>query len=232
MSVAVVRQKVSMESRTVSVGDGTRELQRALEQAIRGDQRAADRIGAALLAEDADGVLLDQVALAAAGGSVTALDLLLTAVDQLPLLRAAIGRLVLEPATVDDVAQDVLIAVAEKIAGFRGEAKFTTWLYQVARFKAIDHLRRQRDADALDEETAPDPTETERMSSLIATRTTIRDAIEALPEHYRTAVVLRDVERVPYAEIAELVGIPVNTAKTRVARGRALLAGRLATGAT
>jgi RNA polymerase sigma factor (sigma-70 family) len=214
------------------VGDGNREQERALDQAIRGDQRAADRIGAALLAEDAEGALLGQVALAAAGGSATALDLLLSAIDQLPLLRAAIARLVLEPATVDDVAQDVLIAVAEKIAGFRGEAKFTTWLYQVARFKAIDHLRRQRDADSLDEETAPGPTETERMSSLIASRTTIRDAIEALPEHYRTAVVLRDVERVPYAEIAELAGIPINTAKTRVARGRALLAGRLATGAT
>jgi len=216
----------------VSVGDGNRELQRALEQAIRGDQRAADRIGAALLAEDTEGALLGQVALAAAGGSAAALDLLLTAIDQLPLLRAAIGRLVLEPATVDDVAQDVLIAVAEKIAGFRGEAKFTTWLYQVARFKAIDHLRRQRDDDSIDDEPAPGPTETERMSSLIASRSTIRDAIEALPEHYRTAVVLRDIERAPYAEIAARTGIPVNTAKTHVARGRALLAGRLATDAT
>ncbi len=66
---------------------------------------------------------------------------------------------------------------------------------------------------------------------MIANRTVLRELIDQLPEHYREAVVLRDVETLPYDEIARRAGIPLNTAKTRVARGRALIAGRLASGA-
>ena len=58
------------------------------------------------------------------------------------------------------------------------------------------------------------------MSSLIANRATIRQAVDELPDHYRDAVVLRDIEGLPYEEVAERAGIPLNTAKTRVARGR------------
>ena len=65
---------------------------------------------------------------------------------------------------------------------------------------------------------------------MISSRTVLRELIDQLPEHYRTAIVLRDVETLPYDEIARREGIPLNTAKTRVARGRALIAGRLASG--
>jgi RNA polymerase sigma-70 factor (ECF subfamily) len=204
--------------------------QATLDAACSGDRRAADAVLAALRNGKPDGVL-DKVAAAAAGGSLPALELLLAAVDELGLSRTAIRRLVLEPAAVDDIAQDVLITVAEKIGSFRGEARFTTWLYQIARFKAIDHLRRERHAESLDDEQLAAPgRDAARISSLIADRAAIRAAIDTLPDHYRGALVLRDVERLRYAEIAERIGIPLNTAKTRVARGRALLAGKLASG--
>jgi len=183
---------------------------------------------AALRAGDQSAGLLDGIAVAAAHGSEVALDLLLAAIDELGLARAAIRRLVLSPHAVDDITQDVLIVVAEKIGTFRSESRFTTWLYRVARFKAIDHLRRSRDTVGLDDATEQEPSDAVRMSSLIANRALIRTAVDTLPEHYREAVVLRDIEGLPYEEVATRAGIPLNTAKTRVARGRALVAAKIA----
>lgn len=182
---------------------------------------------AALRANDQSDGLLDEVAAAAAQGSEAALDLLLAAIDELGLARGAIRRLVLTPHAVDDISQDVLIVVAEKIGTFRSESRFTTWLYRVARFKAIDHLRRSRDTVGLDDATEQEPSDAVRMSSLIANRALIRTAVDTLPEHYREAVVLRDVDGLPYEEVATRAGIPLNTAKTRVARGRALVAAKI-----
>ncbi|MFV0307202.1 MAG: RNA polymerase sigma factor [Desertimonas sp.] len=196
-----------------------------LAEAMAGDARAQASLAAALPAEE-DGALTDAVALAAADGSAVALELLLGVVDESPRTRAPIRRLLVDADAIDDVVQDVLITVAERIATFRGEARFTTWLHQVARFKTIDHLRRQRDEQSLDAEPF-EPTDAERVSSMIASRTTIRDALAELPEQYRRAVTWRDLEHLPYDEIAARAHIPVNTAKTHVARGRALLARRL-----
>lgn len=197
-----------------------------LASALDGDARSRGVIATALRQDDADGRLLDHVAIAAAGGSTAGLELLLGAVDELAITRAPIRRLLVDPDAVDDVAQDVLIAVAERIGSFRGDARFTTWLFQVARFKTIDHLRRQRESTTIDD-AERELSDGQRISSMIAARTTISAAIDELPDHYREAVLLRDFERLPYAEVAATAGIPVNTAKTRVARGRALLAGRL-----
>lgn len=130
---------------------------------------------------------------------------------------------------VADVVQEVLIAVAERVHTFRGEARFSTWLHQVARFKTIDHLRRERDESSLDA-SGEELSAAARISSIIASRATIHDALAQLPEHYRQAVAWRDLERLPYAEIAVRADVPLNTAKTHVARGRALLARRLADG--
>jgi RNA polymerase sigma-70 factor, ECF subfamily len=167
--------------------------------------------------------LLDAVAGEAARGSRDAVELLVWAIDELALARPAIRGVLIDEADVDDVAQDVLVAVAETIGRFRGDARFTTWLHKVARFKAIDHLRRKRDQATIDEA----PGDAQRISSLLASRATLQDALNALPEHYRSAVVLRDVQQRPYTEVAAQLGINLNTAKSRVARGRALLAGML-----
>ena len=167
--------------------------------------------------------LLDAVASCAAGGDVDALEDLVWAVDVLHLARPAIRRLVVQDADAEEVEQDVLVAVAETIGTFRGEARFTTWLHQVARYKAIAHLRRRRDVAPLDENVG----DAVRISSVIATRTAVDAAIVGLPDHYRDAVVLRDIEQLPYTEVAARLGLNINTVKARVARGRALAAARL-----
>jgi RNA polymerase sigma-70 factor, ECF subfamily len=168
--------------------------------------------------------LLDDVARRAAGGSLADVELLVWAVVELGLARRSIQRLVFDETDVEDVSQEVLVAVAETIGGFRGDARFTTWLHQVARFKAIAHLRRKRDEARVDD---LEPTSGERISSLLASRMDLRARLDELPPLYRDAVVLRDVEQLPYDEVARRLGLNLNTTKSRVARGRALVAARL-----
>lgn len=176
---------------------------------------------------DALAGLLDATAVRAAGGSDEALEDLIWAVDELHLARSAIRLLVVQEADAEEVEQDVLIAVAETIGSFRAEARFTTWLHQVARYKAIAQLRRRRDAVALVDEEMSDAA---RISSMIATRTVLDAAIAGLPDLYREAVVLRDVEQLPYSEVADRLGLNLNTVKARVSRGRALAAAKLRAG--
>ena len=67
----------------------------------------------------------------------------------------------------------------------------------------------------------------ERRIGSVADRLALDDALAELPEDYRSAVVLRDVGDLDYAEIADVLGIPVGTVKSRIARGRRLLADQL-----
>ena len=160
------------------------------------------------------------------------MELVLWAIDELGLARPAIRRLLVAEADVDEATQDVLVAVAETIGGYRGDARFTTWLHQVARFKAIAHLRRKGPPSvppAGDDGASPvRPGDAARLSSVIATRASVAEILRALPAEYREPVVLRDLEQLPYDQIALRLDLKVNTAKSRVARGRALVAARLA----
>jgi RNA polymerase sigma factor (sigma-70 family) len=135
-----------------------------------------------------------------------------------------VRRLVLDEDDADEVEQDVLVAVAEGLADFRGEARFTTWLHTVARRKAVDALRRRR---APSSPLPDDVGDARRISSVIATRTALDAAIASLPDAYRDAVVLRDVEGHEYAVVADRLGLNLNTTRTRIARGRALVAANL-----
>jgi RNA polymerase sigma-70 factor (ECF subfamily) len=167
--------------------------------------------------------LLNSLALAAAGGSSEALDELLQAVDDQRMANAIVRRFILNEELVDEATQDTLIAVAESIHKFRSESKFTTWLYSIARNVAIGHLRRINPDVSLDsaENSAG---ASRRLSSVVSERTAIQKAIAQLPSHYRETVMLRDVERRSYEEIAEELDIELNTVRSRLARGRALLA--------
>ncbi|CAN5578275.1 hypothetical protein BH10ACT1_BH10ACT1_32660 [soil metagenome] len=173
---------------------------------------------------DARADLLDAVAARAAASDRAALEDLIWAVDELHLARPSVRRLVVQDADAEEVEQDVLVAVAETIGSFRGDARFTTWLHTVARNKAIAHLRRRKESVALDDQEVGDAA---RISSMIATRSALDDAIRSLPELYREAVVLRDIGGCAYDEVAQRLGLNLNTAKARVARGRALAAANL-----
>ncbi len=167
--------------------------------------------------------MLNNLAFDAAAGSPEALDTLLQVVDDHRLANAIVRRFILNEELVDEATQDTLIAVAESIHKFRSESKFTTWLYSIARNVAIGHLRRINPDVSLDnaENSAG---ASRRLSSVVAERAAIQQAVEQLPDHYRDTVMLRDVERRTYEEIATELGIELNTVRSRLARGRAMLA--------
>lgn len=167
--------------------------------------------------------VLDPLARLAAEGNPTALELVLWAVDALRLARPTIMALVLDDADADDVNQEVLIAVAESIGTYQGKSRFTTWLHPIARHKAVDTLRRRRRSTIL----ADDMGDVARISSVIATRTVLDQAIASIPDPYREAVVLRDIDGLTYEQVADRLGVKLNTVRTRIARGRAIAAAML-----
>lgn len=172
--------------------------------------------------------LLDAIAGAARTGTETAVELLLGAVHQLGLARPAITRLIVEPAQVDEVAQSTLVQVERNIERFEGRSKFRTWLYSIARNEALMRLRRESAGATPSERLDSLSVAGSRMSSVIATRATVRDALEQLPEPYRRTLLLRTDDQLDYAEIAVALDVPVGTVRSRLAKARTLLGEQLA----
>lgn len=196
-------------------------------RASAGDRRAGQEVARRLAGPRPPGPLplVDELARAAARGSRPALELLVAAVDAWGLAGPAVRRLVADEERAAEIHQEVLAAVATGITGFRSESRFTTWLHQVAERAAIAHLRRLREAPG---ELAGAARPAPRFSSAAADRVDVAAVLAALPARYRDAVILRDVEHLSYAEVAGRLGLPLNTTRTRIARGRALAAAALA----
>lgn len=155
-------------------------------------------------------------------GDVAALQALLELIDSDGSIRIPIRRVVMDSAAVDDISQEVLIKVAERLHRWNGRSRFTTWLYSVARNTAIDHLRRA--GPAAEELPIEAISDQQRLSSLVATRRDVQSLLEDLPDAYRQPVWLRDVEQLDYDEIANILQLRPATVRTRVCRGRAMIA--------
>ena len=128
-----------------------------------------------------------------------------------------------------EAAQDAFLSVWRSIGAYRGDAAFSTWLYRLATNACIDLLRRnRRDAVSLEDDglalTLPDPQpQPEEWSERREQRQLIESALSALPAEYRTALVLRELEGLSYAEIAETTRQELGTVKSRISRGRRLV---------
>ncbi|WBL18806.1 RNA polymerase sigma factor [Citricoccus sp. NR2] len=147
----------------------------------------------------------------------------LETLDATGVVRRFAGGALLDQSAVDDVSQEALISIAASLGSYTGQSKVTTWVHSIVRRRVVDHLRRQRSTAPLTEELSP----AARMSSVIATRVTVQQALDALPDLYREPVVLRDLQGHSYTEIAERLDRPVGTVKAQINRGRALVAAGL-----
>ncbi|WP_022872014.1 RNA polymerase sigma factor [Nesterenkonia alba] len=199
------------------------DLKETLHQALRaGDQRQARRLTQQTVES---GEYDDALRLLAqsAPEQPWAAELLIEALDASGVVRRFARAALVDQAAVDDVAQDALISVASSISSYDGRGKVTTWVHSIVRRRVVDHLRRQRSTAPLSEDVG----EAVRMSSMIATRATVQEALASLPELYREPVVLRDMEGRSYAEIAERLGRAQGTVKAQISRGRAMVAAHL-----
>jgi len=116
------------------------------------------------------------------------------------------------------------------LSRFDGRAAFSTWSYRVATNACLDELRRRRRRPAPglpDDDALLGADRTSPIDDVVVGEVTVDAALQALPPEFRAAVVLRDVCALDYAEIAEVLDVPPGTVRSRIARGRALLAARL-----
>ncbi|MFC5450041.1 RNA polymerase sigma factor [Paenibacillus aestuarii] len=140
-----------------------------------------------------------------------------------------IYRMVEHKETAEDLTQDVFMKLYRTIANFRGEAKFTTWLYRIATNLVTDYRRSQkrkpytalldkmkgwlRDTKAQPEEVVLQKDEQQRMQLLLA----------GLPDKYRLILYLYHYKQLSYQEMSAITGLPVKTLETRLYRGKAML---------
>jgi RNA polymerase sigma-70 factor (ECF subfamily) len=152
-------------------------------------------------------------------------------------------RMLGNDADAEDVVQDVLVQVVRKLHTFRGDADLTTWLHRVTVNAALAHRRKrahreQREIhDPLDHfvdsgmhgnPVRPWSVEPDRQALDRETQQLVEKAIAELPELYRDVYVLADVEQLPNAEIADMLGLSLPAVKSRLHRGRLLMRHALA----
>jgi RNA polymerase sigma-70 factor (ECF subfamily) len=137
-----------------------------------------------------------------------------------PSVFALCRRMMNNPEDALDLTQDALIAVVKGLPGFHGDADLRTWVYRVTTNTCVDEIRRRARRPVLVDSPAEGPAN--EIDS--AGRIDIDDALKGLALEFRAAVVLRDVMDMDYAEIAEVLDVPIGTVRSRIARGRRSLA--------
>jgi len=148
-----------------------------------------------------------------------------------PLFNFALRYLRSSPVA-EEVVQDAFVRVVQNAAEFKHEARFSTWLYTIARNLCIDQTRKRAlrrhpsldepkkaeegDGPTLGEQTADGKASVERAVVSLEIRERVATAIDALPEEQREVFLMREVSNLPFKEIAEIVGVSENTVKSRM----------------
>jgi len=132
-----------------------------------------------------------------------------------------------------DVCQEAFLRAYRALPGFKGQAKFSSWLYRITLNLCRDWIRKQRrqpvsqipeDADI--DEMAASTGPVESIEDLVARRelsSVVEDAMSHLPEEQRTAIILKEYHGMTFQEIADLQGCPLSTVKTRLYQGLSVL---------
>jgi RNA polymerase sigma-70 factor, ECF subfamily len=166
------------------------------------------------------------------GGDPSAFDVLVERWDR--KLRRAIYRVVGSEEEARDLSQEAFLKAFRGLGGFKREARFSSWLYQIALNLSRDRLRRSRGRVhvSFDEwvgeqarpATAPDALELVEAHDLSRA---VAAAVAALPQEQREVIVLKEYEGMTFLEIAQILEVPLSTVKTRLYRGLVQLRQRL-----
>jgi RNA polymerase sigma-70 factor (ECF subfamily) len=135
-------------------------------------------------------------------------------------------RMLGNPEDARDTSQDVFLTCLRKLSGFRGASSFTTWLHRITVNACYDALRKRGREQLVDEneEGFPEPPTSSDLADEAALAVDIQRALLRVPEEFRVVLVMHDVQGTPYEDIAEALGAPVGTVKSRLHRGRVALA--------
>ncbi len=168
------------------------------------------------------------------GGSGAAFDWLVTHYSG-PVYSVVAG-MISESCDAADITQDVFLKAFRGIRGFRRGSSLKTWLYRIAVREALNHRRwwwrhhRQQasiDADPASGRTSMEIEDESRTpfdeAASHEVQEAVQQALRGVPEVFRSAVILRDLEGMSYEEVAEVLDVSVGTVKSRILRGRRLL---------
>lgn len=132
-----------------------------------------------------------------------------------------------------DVAQETFLRAFRALPGFKGQAKFSSWLYRIALNLCRDWIRRKKRTPVVDmpegvdvSELAAEQGPVESIEDLVARQEMSRivaEGMKLLPDEQRTAIVLKEYHGLTFQEIANLQGCPLSTVKTRLYQGLAVL---------
>lgn len=139
-------------------------------------------------------------------------------------LRGYIAKRVRDRDAVDDIVQEVFLKVNASLHSVKSHASISAWLYRIAANAIADHYRAHTPWEELSDEVAAPEPEQDLIAELA---TCLQPLIAELPESYRTALVLSEIEGLPQREVAERLNISLSGAKSRVQRGREKLRQRL-----
>lgn len=182
------------------------------------------------MSAEADSLLVRE----AQGGSRAAFDMLVLKYQR--RVERLLSRSVYDAADVADLCQETFLAAYRALPAFRGDSAFYTWLYRIAINAAQRHRARQRPIESLDGNedgtfgTDVAPTDDATPEALLAGRQLavgLNEAVEALAEDQRRALLLREVDGLSYDEIANLMDCPPGTVRSRIFRAREAVAARL-----
>lgn len=140
-------------------------------------------------------------------------------------IRAVCFRIVIDRGAAEDATQAALMAIARSIRQFKGTSRFSTWAYRIATNAALDEVRRTKrrpsptDDDVLGRAAPPQADASEELVDSLA----LEAALAQVSEDFRVPLVLFHLQDMTYEEIAEVLGIPVNTVRSRISRARGQL---------
>jgi RNA polymerase sigma-70 factor (ECF subfamily) len=140
-----------------------------------------------------------------------------------------IGRMLSSTEEAEDIVQETFVRVYQHRQSFNFKHCFSTWIYTIALNLARNELRKRKkfkffeisEMQGNEKEFAVDAKIPSRLPQVLD------KAIRGLPEKYRIAFILRDVEEMPYEEVAKVLGVPLGTVKSRVNRARLMLRDKL-----
>lgn len=157
------------------------------------------------------------------------------ALTHLDALYSTARRLTRDPAEAEDLVQDTYVKAFRHQERFTQGTNLRAWLFTILHNTFLNDVRRRKGSpletgedaeEAVARQAAPGPSPEQSLVAR-ATAAQLDAALAALPEAYREAVWLRDVQDMPYADIARVLDVPVGTVMSRIARGRRLLHDRV-----
>lgn len=148
--------------------------------------------------------------------------------DVIPVLTRYLRHYASDRSVADDLLQETLVRISHGLSNFEGRSNLRTWAFAIATRVATDYFRRPEHrvkiVDILDledsEELAIDETAIDEKLANGAMAACIREVVDSLPEDYRAALVLHDLEEMTARQVAEICGIPISTVKIRIHRAR------------